>query len=205
MDPRFHRRLRSLKDLRRSGWLQREVPEPESVADHSHAVAVLGALVARERGLDAGRAALLGLVHDLPEALCGDPVPGEVPQALKRERERAAIVRLDAEAGAQGWLVGLWEEFEEGTSPEARLLRALDKAEAGLQALGYHAAGRGRGEELLGLAHNARTRVSDAEVLGWLEVGDGEGPPGRRDASTSPESEDMDVAGAARGAGDAGE
>ncbi|MEX2314675.1 MAG: HD domain-containing protein, partial [Thermomicrobiales bacterium] len=65
-----------LKRLRRTGWLDRGVAGPESVADHSWGVALLAWLLARDQpGLDRERVLLLGLVHDLPEAVAGDPTP----------------------------------------------------------------------------------------------------------------------------------
>src|SRR5437868_15393470 len=64
-----------LKEVRRKGWVDRGVPDAESVADHSYRVAVLAWAVARQRGLDASRALLIGLVHDLAEAEVGDETP----------------------------------------------------------------------------------------------------------------------------------
>ena len=37
-------------------------------------------------------------------------------------------------------MVGAWEEYEEGATPEARLVRQADKLETWLQALEYRAA-----------------------------------------------------------------
>src|SRR5829696_4899937 len=65
----------SLKQVRRKGWVDRGVPDAESVADHSYRVALLAWALARARGLDAERAMLIGLVHDLAEAEVGDETP----------------------------------------------------------------------------------------------------------------------------------
>jgi putative hydrolase of HD superfamily len=59
----------NLKSTKRTGWL-RTVPMPESVADHSYRVALLG-LFAPE-GLDVGKCIVLGLCHDMAEATIGD-------------------------------------------------------------------------------------------------------------------------------------
>src|SRR5918912_251677 len=71
----------SLKEVRRQGWVDRGVADAESVADHSYRLAVLAWAVARARGLDAGRAVLIALVHDLAEAEIGDETPFD---ALRR-------------------------------------------------------------------------------------------------------------------------
>jgi putative hydrolases of HD superfamily len=65
-----------LKKLRRQGWIDRGVNDPESTADHSWAVALLAWLLVHDRPeLDRDRVLLLGLVHDLPEAVAGDATP----------------------------------------------------------------------------------------------------------------------------------
>jgi putative hydrolase of HD superfamily len=151
-----------LKQLFRQGWVDRGVLDPESVADHSFRVAVLVLLLAgRDRPVNLGRALTLALVHDLPEAVAGDATPFD--QALKEEEaEREAIFRQPpvysaeadrakyaAEADAiaeitaglspelKTLFIGAWNEYEEGNTPEARLVRQADKLESWLQALEY--------------------------------------------------------------------
>src|SRR4051794_5293762 len=65
----------ALKEVRRKGWGDRGLSDAESVADHSYRVALLAWALARARGLDAGRALLIALVHDLAEAEVGDGTP----------------------------------------------------------------------------------------------------------------------------------
>jgi len=162
--PALFERLAALKELRRTGWVQRQVDRPESVADHSLSVAVLAALEAHRRGLDPARAALLAVFHDLPEAIVGDRVPGELSPREKRRREEAAARQLDSEAEAGGWLAELWQEFETGRTPEARLVRALDRAEAALQAHVYRRRATGDHAALLDLAQRCRARVDDVQL-----------------------------------------
>jgi putative hydrolase of HD superfamily len=157
----LHDFLRQLKDLPRTGWVQRAVTAPESVASHSLAVAVLAAVEAERRGLDPGRAALLAVVHDLPEAVVGDRVPGELPPEEKHRREAEAIRTIDAAAGAGGALVRWWEEYEAAESPEARLVRGCDLADATLQGEGYAAAGRVARSAVADLVDNCRGRIVD--------------------------------------------
>jgi len=160
---RFARLVGRLKTLRRQGWIDRGVEEPESVADHSFRLALLAWLLARTRpDLDAERAAILALAHDVAEAIAGDRTPfdaalraGAEREQLFRQRpiydpesearktaaERAALAELTAllpePAGAA--LVAAWEEYEAGQTAEARFVRQLDKLETVLQAFEYHA------------------------------------------------------------------
>jgi putative hydrolase of HD superfamily len=138
--PRVFRTLYALKRLRREGWVRRGVREPESVADHSYALAVLSMLVAAERGLDPFRAAAIALAHDLPESITGDRTPEE-----KKNRETL----LDEELMAMGevaaglpdspsrLLHNLFLEYVNQASKEARLVKELDKLEMALQAQLY--------------------------------------------------------------------
>ncbi|MCX7623063.1 MAG: HD domain-containing protein [Thermomicrobium sp.] len=177
---RFIQLLGRLKTLRRQGWIDRGVRAPESVAEHSFRLAAMGWVLAQERpDLDASRVAILGLVHDVAEALAGDRTPfdralaaGFEPAELFRQRpvydpeyearktkaEREAIREMarlvPTSAGSE--LVAAWEEYEAGETPEARFVRQLDKLETVLQALEYHA----QQPEL----------IIDSFVLGALDV-----------------------------------
>lgn len=158
---RFVRAIGRLKTLRRQGWIDRGVREPESVADHSFRLALMAWVLAQRRpDLDATRAMLLALVHDAAEAIAGDRTPfdaalqaGAEPAVLFRQRpvydpeaearktaaERAALCELAAllpePVGER--LIEVWEEYEAAQTPEARFVRQLDKLETVLQALEY--------------------------------------------------------------------
>lgn len=157
----FARAVGSLKTLRRQGWIDRGVVQPESVADHSFRLAVLAwTLTQCIPGLHADRAAILALVHDLAECLAGDctpfdgalqsgadrtqlfrqrPVYSPEAEAAKVAAERAALQQLAQwlPSAVAEKLVAAWEEYEAGSSPEARFVRELDKLETLLQALAY--------------------------------------------------------------------
>jgi putative hydrolase of HD superfamily len=151
-----------LKRLRRTGWLDRGVCDPESTASHSWGVALLAWLLARDHPeLDRDRVLLLGLLHDLPEAVAGDVTPfdivrdatGTIPpehfgtapgytpaaRAAKQVAETAALNEMLA--GLPLELAGdvrvAWHEYEEGTTAEARFVRQIDKLETLLQAEDY--------------------------------------------------------------------
>lgn len=158
---RFVRAIGRLKTLRRQGWIDRGVREPESVADHSFRLALMAWVLAQRRpDLDATRAMLLALVHDAAEAIAGDRTPfdaalqaGAEPAVLFRQRpvydpeaearktaaERAALRELAAllpePVGER--LIETWEEYEAALTAEARFVRQLDKLETVLQALEY--------------------------------------------------------------------
>ncbi len=159
------RHLLQLKATPRTGWLDRGVPsaEAESVADHVLMTALIGWLTA-DASLDRDRVLKLALVHDLAEAITGDPPPyarQDVPpaddveavhdffsrrhirteqdKAAKSKEEAAAMATLRAmmpdDAGDE--IAALWREYEAQETPEARFVKDVDRFEAFLQSREY--------------------------------------------------------------------
>ena len=114
------------------------VPHPESVADHSYRLAVMCLLIGPRLGLNADAMIRLALLHDLAEARVGDLTPVDrVTSEEKRQREAVAFAEI-VEGLPEGLaLDDLWREYEAGATPEARIVRQLDKLEMALQALEY--------------------------------------------------------------------
>jgi putative hydrolase of HD superfamily len=115
----------------------------ESVAEHSWRLALMAMLLRHEfPELDAGKVLRMCLIHDLGEAIGGDiPAPEQArrreedPSSGKAEQERRDLVTLLAPlpAALQLEITTLWDEYEAAASPEARLVKALDKLETILQ------------------------------------------------------------------------
>src|ERR1035437_6300191 len=137
--------INHLKQLYRQGWLKkgRDVPERycESVADHSFGMAVLAIFVCEMYfpTLDTLKVVMMCLLHELGEIVNGDPPSTEdkVLKAEKHQRERQAITDILSDIPNGEKYVSLWDEFEEGKIPEARLVKQLDKLEMGLQSKIY--------------------------------------------------------------------
>lgn len=169
-------RLMRLKRLYRQGWLKRGLPEPlcESVAEHSFGTALLVLLVAGPGGragelgrIDSEKAVLLALVHEMGESYAGDitPVDG-ISREQKRALERKAIDRALEDHPDREWFVSLWEEFENGETPEARFVRQLDRLEMGLQAAVQDAEGHAGMSEFF---ESARRTVDEPRLRAMLE------------------------------------
>lgn len=131
-----------LKRLPRTGWLVAGVRDPESVAEHTFRVAIVGMILAYLEGADPAKTALLCLLHDTQETRIGD-----VPAVGKAYVNTASnqVVTKDQVAGfptAIGEAItALVGEYEARGTPEARLARDADKLECLLQAREYAAAG----------------------------------------------------------------
>jgi putative hydrolases of HD superfamily len=105
----------------------------ENSAEHSWHLAVMAQALAEHAppGTDIGRVTAMLLVHDLVEIDAGDlfAYAGAAQQARQEQAERAAADRIFAllPPDQAGRLRGLWDEFEERRTPEARFARALDR------------------------------------------------------------------------------
>jgi putative hydrolase of HD superfamily len=144
----------TLKMLPRSGWLLAGVAQPESVADHSWATALLAlTLVAAVNNdlasyglsepLDTGRVVQIAVVHDLAESIVTD-LPQRATQLLgkdlKHQVEAQALTHLTHDLPASDFMA-LWREYSELATPEGRLVHDADKLEMIHQALAYERAG----------------------------------------------------------------
>ena len=67
----------------------------------------------------------MALVHDLPEVICGDHIPGELSAKEKSTMEFEAVQLL---AKSLDWpeLEDLFVEFEQAQTDEAKFVKALD-------------------------------------------------------------------------------
>lgn len=131
----FLREAEGLKSVTRTAWTA--AGRRESTAEHSWRLALMALVVLADYpALDRSRVLALCLVHDLGERYEGDRCASDQPDPEeKRRAEQAAIRRMCALLPkAQGTeILDLWTEYEAGMTPEARLVKALDKAETILQ------------------------------------------------------------------------
>ncbi len=115
------------------------MPAPESVAAHSWGVAWL-VLALCPASLDRGRALAIAVIHDLAEARTGDITPHDgVSAATKHALEASALTQLTAPFSHAEELRTLWAEYETGSTPEGRFVKACDKLDMALQAQAYAA------------------------------------------------------------------
>lgn len=138
----FLRTALGLKRVPRTGWLLRGLVDVESVAEHTWGVALIVLALAPEveGPLDREKALIIALVHDLPERSLSDipsPALAHLPPEAKREAEEAALSEIVQGLPDGDRLRVWWREFEEGSTPEGRLVRDADRLEMLLQAYLY--------------------------------------------------------------------
>ncbi|MFE6615754.1 HD family hydrolase [Amycolatopsis sp. NPDC057786] len=139
---RFGFELGVLKRIRRAGWWQAGVRDPESVAEHTMRVAQLAGLLAAEGGADPAKAAYLALWHDTQETRTGD-LPHTIKGFVEKPDPRAitAAQTSSLPGAARDSVRGAVDEYESAESPEALYARDADKLEMLLQAVEYRDVG----------------------------------------------------------------
>ena len=134
-----------LKRLKRRGWVEAGIEEPESVAEHSFRTALLAMMLADLRGLDAERAMRMALIHDLAEAMVGDLTPEEKrrrgPAYLMEEGEAMERLLSHLPKPLSDSYLSMWNELRCAGSPEAEIVIQSDRLEMCIQAMEYLEAG----------------------------------------------------------------
>ena len=150
----------SLKKLPRTGWLLRGVINPESIADHSFRTALIVLFLAdelRAKGveIDTEKAIRMAILHDLAEARITD-VPLTAQRYLdKGKGEREALMEMLSSID-RGDLLGLFDEYENETSIEGKLVKFADRLEMLIQAYEYEKAGFRNLDEFWGAVEKLR-------------------------------------------------
>ncbi len=136
-----------LKSLKRTGWVRRNVPDPENVAAHSFRTAVLAMTLAPQVGADINKTMKMALIHDIGEAKIGDVVVAswdgkrlDMPKLVQKNVEETAAIHEifalidDTDSPA------LFEEFQKKKTLEAKLVTEVDKLDMAIQAYEYEKA-----------------------------------------------------------------
>ncbi|KAJ4848220.1 hypothetical protein Tsubulata_014391 [Turnera subulata] len=130
-----------LKTTKRKGWVNHEIKDPESIADHMYRMSLMALIAGDLRGVNRERCIKIAIVHDLAEAIVGDITPSDgVPKEEKSRREQAALEEMCNVLGGgmrAEEIKELWTEYENNASLEANLVKDFDKVEMILQALEY--------------------------------------------------------------------
>lgn len=131
-----------LKLSKRQGWWQAGIKDPESVAEHSFRVAVIGYVLALMEDADPALTATICLFHDMIETRIGD-----IPNVAKHysSPEPPEVITDDQVAGMPSILArgikDLVRRYSEQAAPEAILAKDADKLECIMQAREYQTQG----------------------------------------------------------------
>ncbi|WP_203416728.1 HD domain-containing protein [Jiangella ureilytica] len=131
-----------LKRAKRTGWWIAGVKDPESIADHSHRTALIGAVLALMEGADPAKVALLAVLHDSQETRVGD-----IPYLGRRYLTAASNQKVTADQVAEtpdavrDGIQRIVDDYEAGDSLEVVVAHDADKLDCLFQAIEYREQG----------------------------------------------------------------
>ena len=124
-----------LKVTERQGWLRNNIPDVESVADHSYMLGLLcmlSKIYYPKSDINFDHCIQISLVHDLAEAQVGDITPHDnITDNDKFKLEQNAFKQLPEEFET------LWLEYEHQETKESHFVKDLDKFDMIYQAYIY--------------------------------------------------------------------
>jgi putative hydrolase of HD superfamily len=130
-----------MKEIQRRGWkVAGGIDSPESVADHSFRMAILGAYLADSMGLDSGKIMRMCLVHDIAESEIGDLMPEEKVSENQHRKEEDRVARSlfdTVPPKSSRVFLNAWKELVKRKTAEAKLVWEIDKLEMGLTMKDY--------------------------------------------------------------------
>lgn len=130
----FIKQAERLKSVVREAWTS--TGRRESTAEHSWRLALLAMLLAPSFEVDMEKTLMMCLIHDLGELYVGDisaaSNPDEAQKHAQEERDVRSVLSLLPELQGE-MLLSLWQEYNANSTPEAKLVKALDKAETIIQ------------------------------------------------------------------------
>jgi len=141
---KFFEAAMRMKEVERTGWIERGVQRPETSSDHSFMVALMVLVLGTHRKLNLEKALKMAIIHDLPEAIVGDIITkenwekgGSMWEHEKLSKELPAMKKLSSLSGDME-ILDLWEEFEAQKTAEARFVKDIDRLATIMQAVEYH-------------------------------------------------------------------
>ena len=134
----FLQQISKLKTTKRTGWLNNNVPNPESISDHMYRMSIIAMLI-KDTEINNSKLIKMALVHDIAESIAGDIGPGEMSVESKFELELKAINELQSMLPPKDgeMIKELWMEYEQNSTKEAQLCKDIDKYEMIQQCFEY--------------------------------------------------------------------
>ena len=140
----FFKNVLNLKNISRQGWIDKlSMEHPESVADHSYSMAIMGMVISDLENYDSKKMLKMILLHDLAESKIGDYTPNQISKENKIKIENNAYDEIistlpDVIKLQYG---KIWKEYQKQESPESKVVHQIDKLEMVLQAKIYQKGG----------------------------------------------------------------
>lgn len=162
----FFKTVVNLKKISRQGWIDKlSIKNPESVADHSYSMAVMGMIISDLENYNSEKIMKMVLLHDLAESKIGDHTPEQLDKKEKIELENNAFHKIieDLPDLIKSEYLQIWQEYQENSSPESKIVHQIDRLEMAIQAKVYEKDGHSK-EKLESFFESARADITDPKL-----------------------------------------
>ncbi len=162
----FFKTAINLKNVSRQGWIDKlSLKHPESVADHSYSMAIMGMLISDLENYDSEKILKMILLHDLAESKIGDYTPDEIDNDEKERIENNAFFEITKKLPTtiKSQYDELWKEYQNHTTPESQIVHQIDKLEMALQAKTYQKEGISQ-EKITSFLESARISITHPKL-----------------------------------------
>jgi len=130
----------NLKTISRQGWIDKlSINNPESVADHTFSMAIIGMILSDYQNYDTQKILKMILLHDLAESIIGDFTPEQKSKKEKSTLENKVIEQIlkNLPKKLQKQYLSIWSEYQTNETTNANFVHQIDKLEMALQAKIY--------------------------------------------------------------------
>jgi len=162
----FFQTSANLKKIPRQGWSDKLcIDNPESVADHTFSMAIMGMIFSDLENYNTEKILKIILLHDLAESITSDMTPEQISKEEKTKLENSVIKKIlnDLPTILQKQYSVLWNEYQSNNSKEAKIVHQLDRLEMALQAKIYYNEGYPK-EKLNIFFNSARNEIKDPKL-----------------------------------------
>ncbi len=160
----------NLKNTSRQGWIDKlSITNPESVADHTFSMAIIGMVLSDSKNYDTEKILKMILLHDLAESVTGDITPDKKPKNEKIILENKIMkdILANLPKSIQIQYFKIWEEYQENESLDAKFVHQVDKFEMAIQAKIYQK--QTSFEKTRVFFESAKEEITDPNLLKFLE------------------------------------
>ena len=162
----FFKTAANLKKISRQGWMDKlSLDNPESVADHSYSMAIIGMVISDLQNYNSEKILKMILLHDLAESKIGDYTPKQLSKEKKNKLENNAFHEIinNLPDLIKSQYLQIWQEYQENNSLESKIVHQIDKLEMALQAKIYEQDGYSQ-EKLETFFESAKTDITDPKL-----------------------------------------
>lgn len=135
--------LEKLKTTPREGWRKHGVSNGESISDHMYRMSIIS-MLCPDPVVNRDHCVKMAIVHDMAESLVGDITPFDgIDKNEKHSRELQTMKYLTqtlltpSNPQIADEILSIWQEYENGSTPEAIFVKDVDKFELLCQTVEY--------------------------------------------------------------------